>query len=378
MIARHYSPPAPPRERGREFGAAHAQAIAATAQKYQRLFETVAASRPDCAQLGREALAAISRHAPACASEIEGIAAGAGLPAQTIAMLNARTEILARLRLSLPAPGPPPPGRSGECSTVVLVADPAAAPVSVQTWDWHEEFADSWLVWTIEHPDGHLVHTLTEFGILGKIGVSSAGLGLHFNLLHHARDGGQAAMPVHVLARTVLDTSRNIGQALATIGAAPVSASSALTVVGFEAGEPAALTAEVFPGGPRFVGPGAAGLLLRTNHFLTPEAALDDQENQFGPDSFLRFDVLQRRLARRAGDDPGSVLAAMHSHGGGAGSVCCHPDPAAEFGERYATLATVSLDVSRGAMTVRAGGPCAADRPWQPVPAGPGSLRAVQ
>jgi isopenicillin-N N-acyltransferase-like protein len=370
MIARHYSPPAPPRQRGREFGAAHAAAIALTAQKYQRLFEAVAASPPDCGRLGGEALAAIGRHAPASASEIEGIAEGAGLPTESIAMLNARTEILGRLCTPRPGPGPGsrPPGRQGECSTVILLADPAAAPVSVQTWDWHDDFADSWLVWTIEHPDGHLVHTLTEYGILGKIGVSSAGLGLHLNLLHHARDGGPAAMPVHVLARTVLDTSRNMGDALAAIGAAQVSASSALTVVGFEAGEPVALTAEVFPGGPRFVGPGAGGLLVHTNHFLAPEAAPDDQATRLGPDSFLRFDVLQRRLARRSGDDPSSVLAAMHSHAGGAGSVCCHPDPAAEFGARQATLATVSLDVRRGAMTVRAGGPCAEDSPWQTVP----------
>jgi hypothetical protein len=33
-------------------------------------------------------------------------------------------------------------------------------------------------------------------------------------------------------------------------------------------------------------------------------------------------------------------------------------------GSRYATLATVSLDVVRGAMTVRAGGLCAHSGPW--------------
>ena len=128
MIARHYSPPAPPRERGREFGAAHAAAIALTAQKYQRLFEAVAASKPDCAALGREALAAIARHAPASASEIEGIAEGAGLPAESVAMLNARTEILGRLRAQPPGPGPGPrpTGRPGEarpaCSCTPIIS----------------------------------------------------------------------------------------------------------------------------------------------------------------------------------------------------------------------------------------------------------------
>jgi isopenicillin-N N-acyltransferase-like protein len=49
--------------------------------------------------------------------------------------------------------------------------------------------------------------------------------------------------------------------------------------------------------------------------------------------------------------------------------VCCHPDPEAELGARYATLATVTMDVSAGDMTVRAGGPChASAERWQSRP----------
>jgi isopenicillin-N N-acyltransferase like protein len=202
------------------------------------------------------------------------------------------------------------------------------------------------------------VHTLTEYGILGKIGVSSAGLGLNLNILHHGGDGGPFEVPVHVLARAVLDAPSGVGEALATIGAAGASASSALTVTSADGGEPVALTAEVFPGGPRFVLPGPGGLLLHTNHFLDPHAAQHERGNQLGAGSYLRYAVLQRRLARRSGDDTAGVLAAMHSHAGGSGAVCCHPDPAAPLGSRYATLATVSLDVTRGAMSVLAGGPC--------------------
>ena len=243
----------------------------------------------------------------------------------------------------------------------------------MQTWDWHDVFADSWLVWTIEHPDGHVVHTLTEYGILGKIGVSSAGLGLNLNILHHGHDGGLVRVPVHVLARSVLDSARDIGQALAIIGAAPVSASSAFTLTAAGVEEPIAITAEVFPGGPRFVPPRPDGLLLHTNHFLDPHAARHEQEIWIGPDTFLRLAILERRLARLAGNgDAGrsggsgetDLLAAMSSHLGGGGAICCHPDAAATLGERYATLATVVLDVQAGALTVRAGGPCEQASPW--------------
>ena len=245
MIRYYRSAPASPRDRGRDFGAAHALRIAETARAYDALFAATAGQAVDVGPLGDEALASIREFSAACAAEIEGIAEGAGLPAGQVAALNARTEILATLRVR----------QRGECSTVVRLGDQGQPPLALQTWDWHDRFADSWLVWTVEHPDGHVVHTLTEYGVLGKIGVSSAGLGINLNILHHADDGGPARVPVHVLARNLLDSARNIGQALELIGATPVSASSALTITAAGADEPTAITAEVFPGGPRFVTP---------------------------------------------------------------------------------------------------------------------------
>jgi isopenicillin-N N-acyltransferase like protein len=359
MIRHYRSAPASPRDRGRDFGAAHPAEIRATAESYSQLFAATAGHPVEMQVAGQEALAAIRGFCAAAASEIEGIAEGAGLPAELVAAVNARTEILAALRS--PRPGAP---QRGECSTVVRLGGPAEAPIALQTWDWHDVFASSWFVWTIEHPDGHVVHTLTEYGILGKIGVSSAGLGLNLNILHHGHDGGRVGVPVHVLARSVLDSARDIGQALTVIASAPVSASSALTLTAAGAGEPIAITAEVFPGGPRFVTPRPDGLLLHTNHFLDPHAAQHDQETRIGPDSFLRLAVLERRLAGRTGDGEPDLLAAMGSHLGGGSAICCHPDDAAELGDRYATLATVVIDVQAGDLTVRAGGPCEQDSPW--------------
>jgi isopenicillin-N N-acyltransferase like protein len=355
MVRYYRSAPAAPRDRGRDFGAAHSAEIEATADTYSALFAATAGYPVDVLALGEEALSSIRRFSAAAASEIEGIAEGARLPVGLIAALNARTEILATFR------GP----MRGECSTVVRLGRPGDGPIALQTWDWHDDFAGSWLVWTIEHPDGHVVHTLTEYGILAKIGVTSARLALNLNILHHGHDGGPIQVPVHVLARSVLDSARDIGQALTRIAGSPVSASSALTLTTIDSdAEPMAITAEVFPGGPRYVTPRPDGLLLHTNHFLDPHAAEHDQEIRIGPDSFFRIALLERRLARRAGDDAADLLGAMGSHCGGGSAICCHPDAAATLGDRYATLATVSLDVQAGEMTVKAGGPCQQDSPW--------------
>lgn len=345
MIPTYISRPALPRARGFDFGAANAEGISATASRYTALFEAAAGQPVELEPLGDRALVAIGSWAPDCAREIEGIAEGAGLPRGIVAALNARTEVLAYLGAQT----------RGECSTIVSLGEAPAPVVAGQTWDWHEELEGCWLVWTIEHPSGRLVHTLTEYGLLGKLGVNSARLGVLLNILHHRRDGRSIGVPVHVVARRILDEAADLSEAAALATSARVSASSAITLVGSAGGERSAVTAELYPGGPGFVLPDERGVLLHTNHFISEPAAWEDLEPVVGPDSFVRYDVLRRRFA---GSPPESLLDALCSHLGGAGALCAHPDPDAPLGARYATLATVLLDVEHGCMTAYRGGPC--------------------
>ena len=237
-------------------------------------------------------------------------------------------------------------------------------PVSVQIWDWHDLLANDWLVWTIEHDDGHRTMTVTEFGIIGKMGVNSRGVGTHINLLHHKSDGGTIGVPVHVLVRTILDEAADLGSALAIAGSASVSASSALTLVGSADGASSALSAELCPLGPRFVLPSAGGLLLHTNHFLDLHSAEGDLEPAKGPDSFLRLDILNRALTGRPSLTRDKIVGTMTSHLGLGGAVCCHPEDDAEIGSHWATLATVSIDVGKGNLYAREGGPCHSSASW--------------
>jgi isopenicillin-N N-acyltransferase like protein len=347
------SPAAAPRERGEHFGAANASEISVTLERYRELFDAVAAAPVALRPLGEEALDAIARFSPVAEDEIRGIAGGAGLEPWQVAALNARTEILARLGGS---------GR-GECSTVVDLRG-GGSPSTIQTWDWRDGFDTGWLAWTIEYPDGRAVHTVTEYGILAKIGVSSRGLGVHMNILQHARDGGHIGVPVHILARTVLERAPDAGAAVALIGPAETSASTVLTIVGASDAGVAAVGAELSPDGPRYVLPDREGLYLHTNHFLDPRLAAGDQAPRLGPDSYLRLDVLRRALATAPAGGADGLRARLADHSAGAGSVCCHPDPNAPLEDRWATLATVSLDVPAGELIVRPGGPCGESGDW--------------
>ena len=337
-----------PRARGAEFGETFRAEVAASIDGYRELF--AARGSRDLAGDGAAALAAIENFAPMLADELHGLAAGAGQPVHHLAAVNARTEILAAVGAST----------RGECATVVALGEQVAAPIAMQNWDWFAGLADTWLIWTIPHPDGRVPTTVTEFGMLGKFGINNAGVGLLFNILHHRSDGrAPIGVPVHIVARRVLDTATDANTALLTIAGARASASTALTVVtGGRAGK-TAITAEMWPGGPGFVLPSPDGLLLHTNHFLDPIAHPGDTEPVEAPDTLIRYEVLQRTLhPQRDKLTPAAVRAALSDHTGGAGAVCCHP--ATDAADDYLTLATVELDLDTGSLHATAGPACSA------------------
>lgn len=336
-----------PRVRGREFGRVHAPKILATVDSYRALFDRVATRPFNVMELGAEALQSIAAFAPPLHEEILGIAEGAALEAEYIGAINARTEILAYLGAQL----------RGECSTVVQL-DPWGPPVTTQTWDWYAEFAEQWLVWEIPHVDGRLTTTVTEYGIVGKPGVNNRGLGTHFNILHHRHDGDRIGVPVHVLARWILDSCSDINQAIQLCHSAAVSASTVLTLVTAAGKASAAVSVELHPGGPSLVFPDDNGLLIHTNHFLASAVQPYDTEPAAYPDTLVRYDLLRRRLAGRTGLNSRDLLCALNSHLGTTGALCCHPTPGQPEAGQYATLASITLDVAGGTLQALPGGPC--------------------
>ncbi|SEL21876.1 C45 family autoproteolytic acyltransferase/hydolase [Streptacidiphilus jiangxiensis] len=350
------SPATEPGERGLLLGRAFPDRIHRTCDFYDTLFAAAGAAPADVGELGRTALAAIAATAPALAEEIDGIARGAQLPVERIAALNARTEILGRFGRQHP-----------ECSTVVHAPADGRPPVTTQTWDWHDDMRDGWFVWHIEHPDGRSVRTVTEYGIVGKIGVNAAGLGLHFNILAHAADASASVsvsqrgwLPVHVLARHVLDTCGSVDEAARLAMATPVAASSSLTLAGYEQGRARAATVELSPAEPALLRPGTDGYLLRTNHFVDPTLAAGEALATEDPDTRHRLDALHARTALRPAPDTSALLDTLDHHLADGAALCCHADPAEPLGKRWETLATVSIDVTSSRLHVHAGGPCTA------------------
>jgi len=337
----------PAHERGVELGHRFAAEVAGTVSRYRRLFERRAERPFDVDLWSERAWRSIQALAPQHAEEIAGIAEGAGLTAAQVASVNARTEILVAAN----------PSGQTECSTVVSLP-PGRPPVAVQTWDWYDAMGDGWFEWTIPFPDGRTVRTVTEFGMLAKIGVNDRGVGVMLNMLHHrndleAADGEEVGHPVHLLARAILDDAGSADEAVRIASAPRTSASTSLTVVDDRGG---AASVELFPGGPGVLEP-TDGVLVRTNHFVSDAGRDGCLASTIGISTELRRDHLLEAFSSVQPQTVQDVLDAMTHHLPD-GGVCRHPLTETDPLLWHRTLATVAVDVASRSLDVHENGPC--------------------
>jgi isopenicillin-N N-acyltransferase-like protein len=321
-----------------------------TVATYRRLLHEAAGIAPErLATHGAEVGQRLERDRPDLVAEIEGIATGAGVPAEELLAVNARTELLAG-------------HASGECSVLGVIG--AERVRLAQNWDWHPAQAPSMVVWTIAPPGGPWLTTVTEAGMLAKIGLSSHGLAVGLNFLTSTLDGGTGGVPVHALLRMVLDSCASATEALQLLLAAPVSASACITLAASEPEGRALAAVELSPAGHGLVWPDGHGRLVHTNHFLAGPGRRHDAAACSEPSTLLRHRHLAGLLARDVG-----VEEALRAHFPRPHAVCRHDEPRDAWAERRATLLSVVIDPGARTLALAPGPPC--ERDHVPVAAVP-------
>jgi isopenicillin-N N-acyltransferase-like protein len=310
--------------RGSAHGEQLREDIAATLDYYRQLFGLAGAELRRQAQYFAGITAAFNAD---YALEIEAIAAAANIEPAFIHALNSRSEILNNVDVA-------------EC-TAVMVCDEA---LLAQNWDWSEALEALVVLMTIEGEDGHRIVTLTEPGIIGKIGMNSAGLGVCLNILK--TDQRLEGVPVHILLRAILDC-RAMTDARALLDTALVGKASHV-LVGSADGECVGME---FAGSIHHALEPYAGLLLHSNHYLADEAM---NTMQAFPSTRERLERAGQMLAEDR--SVAGVRAMLLDQSQAELSICrpYSPSAVAGFGN-VGTVFTVLMDLKGGNMQVRPG-----------------------
>ncbi|HET7343705.1 MAG TPA: C45 family peptidase [Methylomirabilota bacterium] len=339
----------PPRERGRQYGRRAAERIARGSSHYTAQLARAALDADAIRQLVREYVPQMEAFEPAYVEEMRGIAEGAGVDFETVALLNARTEILKlgqrpdlRRRLR---------GEADACTGVVALPEATAERrlIHAQNWDWKVECAETGVVLRVRRDDGPDLLTFTEAGGLARSGFNAAGVAITANYLESDRDYRQLGVPLALIRRKVLE-SRDLALAMRAVYVTPKSAANNM-IVSHVGG--VAIDFECAPD-ETFQVHAEAGLLVHANHFVSPVALakLRDTGIANTPDSLYRDLRVRGLLAPQLGlITRESVKAALFDEFAAPWSVC-RPPRRGVTDTLTATVAMIVMEPALGVMEI--------------------------
>jgi isopenicillin-N N-acyltransferase like protein len=128
---------------------------------------------------------------PAYLEEMSAVAEGAGVELADIIAINVRTEINFGLF-------------SDGCTALSWRTEDSS--FLAQNWDWMEEQKANLIILTIEQPKKPTIKMVTEAGIIGKIGLNSAGVGVCLNAIR-VKGMDNTRIPCHLGLRMVLEST---------------------------------------------------------------------------------------------------------------------------------------------------------------------------
>jgi isopenicillin-N N-acyltransferase-like protein len=343
----------PPRSRGQSYGEAARDRIRLGVEHYAAQIGRHGLSNGVRRELCEGFLPTIRAFDAGHADEIEGIAAGAGVPVGDVVLLNARTEVL---QIAERDGGPAPSVEGVDGCTGVIVLPEASADgrlIHAMNWDWKADCADTAVVLRIRGSDadgsGPDILTFAEAGQLARAGLNAAGIAITANYLESDRDYRQSGVPLALLRRKVLQ-QHQLAAALRVAYCTPKSASNNIMIS--QAGG-IGLDLECAPD-ETFLVHARDGLIVHANHWQSPVALtrLRDTGIAATPDSLYRDLRVQGALAPlRGAIDSDAVKAALFDDYQSPDAVCRPPRRGAS-GNLSATVAMIVMIPAEGRMEV--------------------------
>ena len=346
------------RERGRIHGDRAKARVARSIATYARLFAYCGIDWRDAQRRGRAYRDAIGALGADLIEEIEGIAEGCGREADEILALNTRTEILPPT-----FPGDPHPrwreldagNRAsgipdwGECTALAVPprASSTGGTLLAQNWDWLGAQREALILLRAGPADAPAYLTLTEAGMLAKVGFNEHGFGVCLNILRSSADGEQAGTPVHPLLRALLGC-RDVEEAVATASALSFGASSNVLCAD-AAGDAANL--EFSPAGLHVLR-GDGGTLCHTNHFLSPAGERGQSVLAPSLSSVPRLTRARALVETRGRLGVAELQQILRDESDGLLAICRHPDPSLPEEARVESVASVIMELSARRMHV--------------------------
>lgn len=273
--------------------------------------------------------------------EMQGIADGAQCPLADILALNTRTEIVFGLMV-------PERVISDGCTSLYWARDQDKR--MGQNWDWMEEQGQNIIFLTIHQPGLPIVKMVTEAGIIGKIGMNSAGVGVCLNAV---RCSGHdiAKIPIHLALRLSLE-SETLSQAVDNVEAIGTAGSAFLLLAQGDQSMGLEMTNKT----TKRISRDSYGRIMHTNHLLQKHDLAEEWPEE---DSFSRYERIiqltdEYHRTHLTGLQEKDLLGFFDDHNGTPFAICRRQ----EGDCKDATLFNITMDLDKKTAVVRRGRVC--------------------
>jgi isopenicillin-N N-acyltransferase-like protein len=333
------------REVGRQHGEAAREQIHSSIAFYQQSFKRASGLTWDeILQQAPRWTPIVEAFLPGIGEELRGIAEGAGIRYEEVLALNARGE------LSHGNPFAESEENPEGCSSYAILPEASGDRhvYAGQNWDWLAQTGETVILLKIVQPGKPTVFMQTEAGQIGRHGANSAGIALNANGLG-SRFGRGVAIPQPFIRRRILESADMQGALKAVFD----STQSVCTNLVITHRDGFTIDLETTPGRHGWLY-ATDGILVHTNHFIAfvPEQ-IAATYRPFSVNSLWRLDRLQRGLeavreANSSAEVFKAIAAALQDHFGYPNSLCKHDDARLGTGDRYHTIASSIVDLTRG------------------------------
>jgi isopenicillin-N N-acyltransferase-like protein len=307
-------------------------------------------NREQVLQDARNFIPYIEKFDPDLIEELKGLAEGSGQQFEEIIALNARWELnYAYNKWAIPKAFIP-----GGCTAFALTQEATDNKHIYigQNWDYNPY--DSLLIMRVKQENKPDIIMSIEAGTIGQKGFNSAGIGIVQNYMQCESDSFQLGLPTLIKERGILNC-RSLPECL-TIITSWEGPNSANLVIAHRDGE--AINVECAPADEFFLYP-ENGILVHTNHFLSPNLQGKDTGKNRVPDSIIRnFRARHLFQEKRGSIGVNTMKSILSDHFGYPRSICRHRIETLNPNEQSETTTSVIIDLTEGEMLYTDGPPC--------------------
>ena len=335
-----------PLERGQRYGEACPELIRGSVDIYSERLKKVGITDEKFSAIVADFVPVMEEFSLDGVTEMRGIAEGAGLPFESIVLVNARTEIISLAKRSVE-------GLEGDldgCTGAVIMPERSASGKLIhgQNWDWRADCAETSIVLRVLREDGPDLLTFTEAGALARSGFNSAGVAITANYLECERDYTQRGIPLPMIRRKVLE-QEHVAMAMRAVYITPKACSNNMIIsqckgwaINFECAPDETFT--IYP---------ENDLIVHANHWQSPVALskLKDTGVDSVPESFYRDWRVRRALESKKKLSVEDMKVALFDNFGSPYCVC-RPPIEKEDGNLSATVAMIIMEPESGWMEV--------------------------